>query len=488
MFVRVLFLFLIYFFLTSISFAQDYVPLAPLPGVSDVGTNLSEYLAAIFNIGLGVASVLAVLMIVVAGVQYIAGAASPSARAGAKKRIQNAIFGLLLALGSWLIVYTINPNIIGGSLGLSPVSFPAPVPLPPPQAPIPPPPPPPQAPPQAPVPPALPLPAPAPEPLPPSPVPPPIILSDPTNDYLIMRDCIGQLADAPCTQADVDSNGKINGDDFSLFLGSVFRYDINGDSLIEFEESTPISYCSFKTNNEPIPKPFCVDGSGNDDDDGIDDRFNVPCEQIDTGSVPLFGTQCATDSYNDIVFSIGEFSDFKQVLNASLSGPSFVNLRKLYTNLFNCGEDENRDCYFGSNQSFIAITYATMVMHDSNKDGFADFGGGEPQSDFNGDGMVNVKDDDLADFLNKNIFIATQSPFIPFEFILGKMEAFLFDSTGFSDRQIVEYCIGKTPMMDCAMADINADLLVNSSDLTEFDNNSSQYDINSDGVVNTFAP
>jgi len=486
MFAKGLFLVLTNFFLINTVFAQEYIPLAPLPGVSDSGANLSEYLAAIFNIGIGLAAVLAVLMIVVGGVQYIGGAASQSARSDAKKKIQNAVFGLLLTLMSWLIVYTINPNIIGGSLGITPVIFPTPVSFPPqvsfPPTPIP------SLPPKVPTtpPPPPPIPTPPPQPIPSIPPGlPPIVLSNPSNDYLIMRDCLGQPADDTCALADIDSSGNVNGSDFSLFLGS-FIYDVNGDGIIEFGSATPITYCSFKTNSESIPRPFCVDGVGYDDSDGIDNRFNVPCEQINTGGVPLFKTQCATDIYNDTVFSISEFSDFKQAINMSLSNPSRVNLRQLYSNLFGCGEDD--DCYFDNNKPFIRITYATMVAHDSNGDGFADFGGDEPQSDFNDDGLVNAKDDDFAEFLNENIFITGQSPFVPFNFILGRMEAFLFDNAGFSDRQVIEYCIGKTPIMHCAMADVNKDLLVNSLDLTEFENDSLPYDINGDGVVNIFAP
>ena len=484
MFIRILFLFLVFIFLTEIDFAQGYVLLAPLPGATSIGTGFAEYLAVFFNIGIGLAAVLAVLMIVVGGVQYIAGAASPSARGDAKKRITNAILGLLLALGSWLIVYTINPAILNKSYQIPLVTLPTPPPLPP-QSPLPPTPPISTALPSTPSLPPLPTSPPPPPTIPPLPPSPPIILSDPSNDYLIMRDCLGQSAIDPCTQADMDSNGKIDGNDFSLFLKS-FKYDVNGDSIIGFGVTAPITYCSFKVNSGAIPVPFCIDDDSVNNADGIDDRFGVPCNQIDTGAVPSFNTVCATDNYNNATFSIGEFSDFKQVLSASLINSSAVDLRQLYTNLFSC--DEGTCTYFDSNQSFINITYATVVNYDSNGDGVADFSGVEPQSDFNDDGQINSKDNDFADFLNKNIFKEGQSPFVPFNFILGKMEAFLFDSTGFPDRQIIEYCIGKTPMMDCAMADINGDLLVTNADLTEFDNNSPQYDINGDGVVNTFAP
>jgi hypothetical protein len=37
---------------------------------------------------------------------------SVTGKSGAKKTIQDAIVGLLLALGSYLILYTINPNLV----------------------------------------------------------------------------------------------------------------------------------------------------------------------------------------------------------------------------------------------------------------------------------------------------------------------------------------------------------------------------------------
>lgn len=91
--------------------AAAYVPLAPLPGVPASGTNLTSYVGAIFKIGLGLAGVFAVLMIVIAGIEYIGGAASPSAREDANQKIWNAILGLVIALASWLLLNTINPDL-----------------------------------------------------------------------------------------------------------------------------------------------------------------------------------------------------------------------------------------------------------------------------------------------------------------------------------------------------------------------------------------
>ncbi|GMQ95341.1 MAG: hypothetical protein BMS9Abin13_454 [Patescibacteria group bacterium] len=99
------------------AFAQGYVPLAPLPGVK-AGTGLGEYIQTLFQIGIGIAGVLAVLMLVVAGIEYIGGAGNPAAKSDAKERIRNALFGLILALSSWLILNTLNPDLLKTGLDI----------------------------------------------------------------------------------------------------------------------------------------------------------------------------------------------------------------------------------------------------------------------------------------------------------------------------------------------------------------------------------
>jgi len=101
----------------------EYVPLVSLPGVPEgQGVGLGSYLDSMFKIGIGLAGVFAVLMIVIGGIQYIGGAANPSARTEAKNKITNAIFGLVLALGAWLILYTVNPNLLKKDIIITPVT------------------------------------------------------------------------------------------------------------------------------------------------------------------------------------------------------------------------------------------------------------------------------------------------------------------------------------------------------------------------------
>ena len=104
---------------------KPYVPLTPLPNadrpLTDVsGTGLSTYLGNTYKLGVGIATVLAVLMIMWGGIEYMSTDAMGGKEAG-KERINNAIFGLLLALGSWIILRTINVQFINTTLNIAEV-------------------------------------------------------------------------------------------------------------------------------------------------------------------------------------------------------------------------------------------------------------------------------------------------------------------------------------------------------------------------------
>ncbi|MES2087932.1 MAG: hypothetical protein V4467_02975 [Patescibacteria group bacterium] len=113
---------ILFFFLAPlISYSLDYVPLAEIPGtVSNAtgGTTLSTYLTGIFRAGIVMAGVLAFLMIVIGGFQYLSTDAMTGKEEG-KVRIERAVGGLLLALASYIILYTINPDLVSLNLTLS---------------------------------------------------------------------------------------------------------------------------------------------------------------------------------------------------------------------------------------------------------------------------------------------------------------------------------------------------------------------------------
>ncbi len=73
--------------------------------------DLNEYLSIIFPIGIGLAATLAALMIVIGGLEYILGAGAGKKEEG-KRRITEAVWGLILALTAYLILSSIDPNLV----------------------------------------------------------------------------------------------------------------------------------------------------------------------------------------------------------------------------------------------------------------------------------------------------------------------------------------------------------------------------------------
>lgn len=78
-------------------------------------TSLSIYLDGAYRLGIAVASGLAVIMIALGGIEYMT-TGSISKKAEGRERIFSAIWGLLLALGSFVILQTINPAFTQNSL------------------------------------------------------------------------------------------------------------------------------------------------------------------------------------------------------------------------------------------------------------------------------------------------------------------------------------------------------------------------------------
>jgi hypothetical protein len=120
-------------FAPAVALAGDYVPLAPLPGTGASGcdpTNyqsagckanptLSSYLAGGYRLAIAGAGILAVLMIVVGGFNYIS-TDSISGKETGKETIKGALGGLLLAFGSYIILQMINPNLVSLNLSFGP--------------------------------------------------------------------------------------------------------------------------------------------------------------------------------------------------------------------------------------------------------------------------------------------------------------------------------------------------------------------------------
>ncbi len=109
---------LLFLFAGSIS-AQEYHLVEPLPGLDRIIEGegaFTQYLVTVFNLSIGGAAILAVLMIIIGGMQYTTAYDRPGAKQDAKERIKNALLGLLLVLVAWLLLFEINPDLVSFKL------------------------------------------------------------------------------------------------------------------------------------------------------------------------------------------------------------------------------------------------------------------------------------------------------------------------------------------------------------------------------------
>src|SRR3990172_13243895 len=103
---KTIFLFLLAFSL-FFSIASAAIEPPPTPASN---TDFTGYAKFIYPFAISVGAILAVIMLIVAGLQMMT--ASEGQRTAAKERIQNALLGLLLLVGVFLILHTINPDLL----------------------------------------------------------------------------------------------------------------------------------------------------------------------------------------------------------------------------------------------------------------------------------------------------------------------------------------------------------------------------------------
>jgi cell wall-associated NlpC family hydrolase len=110
---------------TPASTGTNYQLLAPLPDPDNNGaplenfviddSALGKYLNLLIQLVIGISGVLAVVMIVMGGIEYMGSELISSKEAG-KDKIQNALFGLLIALGAWALLNTINGDLLNSDV------------------------------------------------------------------------------------------------------------------------------------------------------------------------------------------------------------------------------------------------------------------------------------------------------------------------------------------------------------------------------------
>jgi len=521
-----------FFIFASFANAQDYTPLAPLPGTftgatGSETTNISTYLGGMLKLLIALGAGVSILIAIIGGTQYVAAGIAPSAKQDAKERIFNAFIGLALVLTSYLLLNSINPGLVQFNFSLPPIGT---------------------------------SPAPTttgggahvPEPLPTTPlVQPPVYgiatpvdtanavvaantqaqnqinaLIDRNNDYSIISHCIMSTTYDLCAYTDLNSDGKTDTADVTLFRTKGSALNVNQNTTLELANSTPSSAksCFFKISTANVSSLLPHPQQAQQQDTpaqttpcgGPAGRVLMPtvaCNGATWLKSSVLGSVCAADNgYLNMAFgfvwmadgvtpgeagSDGQYSNFKAWINSALEGGA-VNLRTLLSKTFFNRQQTYEDGppvqpYFEN--TLGKITYATIAQYDLNDDGLADFGAGGAdmavfnsckaspisgvcaQADYNGDGMIDNRDLSFANDL-------FGGPGLAFGWKLDWFESRFFDPTGYSDNQIISYCIGHKAFEKCGGSDFNGDGVVNATDLNIFSGEGSFLDVNGDGIVN----
>jgi hypothetical protein len=100
-----------------------YVPLEPIGQLTNITQgNLPDLLNAVFKILFSLGGLLAVGELVAGGIMYMT-SETPVTLGSAKSRIWAAFYGLLILAGSYLILYTINPDLLNLNLTIQTGSY-----------------------------------------------------------------------------------------------------------------------------------------------------------------------------------------------------------------------------------------------------------------------------------------------------------------------------------------------------------------------------
>ena len=98
--------------------------LPPIAGQPSPSEGLPQYINYLFIFGLGLIAFMALAQMMIGGIQYILAAGNVGNKIAAKDTIQQALLGLGLLLVSYLLLYTINPDLVNlRNPNLTPTQF-----------------------------------------------------------------------------------------------------------------------------------------------------------------------------------------------------------------------------------------------------------------------------------------------------------------------------------------------------------------------------
>ncbi|MBU1179069.1 pilin [Patescibacteria group bacterium] len=119
-------LFIVSFAATNKSLAEILVPNETFTAHNQTSNPptvkpFSSYANDVLKFAIVLGGILAVVVITVGGFEYIMAGGNTSTVEKAKNRIWQAILGLLVIIGAWLILSTINPDLVNLNLGITPL-------------------------------------------------------------------------------------------------------------------------------------------------------------------------------------------------------------------------------------------------------------------------------------------------------------------------------------------------------------------------------
>lgn len=96
----------------------EYVPIENIPGTAspnDIAT-FPAYVMAIYKFAIWAVGISSLFMISVGGFMYFTSAGNTSKMDSAKRIIADSIYGLIAVLFAWIILHTINENLVNISI------------------------------------------------------------------------------------------------------------------------------------------------------------------------------------------------------------------------------------------------------------------------------------------------------------------------------------------------------------------------------------
>lgn len=103
---------------TNKQFQQIEIPgLDPIKNIGGDFVALKQYISAIYKVAMGITGILAVIVLALGGITWLTSGGNATQIGKAKQYIWGSMTGLILALLSYTLLYTVNPDIVNFKMG-----------------------------------------------------------------------------------------------------------------------------------------------------------------------------------------------------------------------------------------------------------------------------------------------------------------------------------------------------------------------------------